>query len=321
MKASGKVDEEISVAREPLVVVARQADGSWPIPFEQGDLFAKVESFHYPAEESRVCRPAERCGIPIVIDAALRLDVLDVIGFAAKATEAEDVLEKRPGISGPTKRMVRTGAADHHTFGHRSITRPVCIIPSRSQRGDGLWRLVNFPVDNDAGREICRRQLQLDVTNGAPMRKPIVGVIGALGALLFASTVSRADPNLSVAELSAVYKAAGLKERSGKVIDDCGQPVTPQVDVIDLNGDGQPEVFVLATDAICYGDAGGQLSLLIKDKQGHWQANLGIPAGGYTVLKTKSQGYPDIEIGGPGFCFPVWRWNGKQYAIYKRCDS
>ena len=33
-------------------------------------------------------------------------------------------------------------------------------------------------------------------------------------------------------------------------------------------------------------------------------------------LATKGVGgWPDIEMGGPGFCFPVWRWNGKAYAL------
>ena len=26
-------------------------------------------------------------------------------------------------------------------------------------------------------------------------------------------------------------------------------------------------------------------------------------------------GWPDIQMGGPGFCFPVWRWNGSAYAL------
>ncbi len=144
----------------------------------------------------------------------------------------------------------------------------------------------------------------------------------ALASLCLAAAAQGGDTvKLAPAEMQAVYKAAGLTERGGKILDTCGKAIEPQVDVVDLNGDGQPEVFVLATDAICYGDAGGELSLLIKDKQGRWQRNLGVPAGAYTLLKTKNQGYPDIEIGGPGFCFPVWRWNGKAYAIHKRCDQ
>jgi hypothetical protein len=121
--------------------------------------------------------------------------------------------------------------------------------------------------------------------------------------------------------MAAVYKAAGLKERGGKILDACGKATEPQVDVVDLNGDGQPEVFVLA-EGTCYGRAGGELSLLIKDSQGRWQSNLGFSAGGYKLLSTKNKGYPDIEIGGPGFCFPVWRWNGKAYAADReRCDQ
>ena len=25
--------------------------------------------------------------------------------------------------------------------------------------------------------------------------------------------------------------------------------------------------------------------------------------------------WPDISVGGPGFCFPVERWNGKEYKL------
>ncbi len=148
----------------------------------------------------------------------------------------------------------------------------------------------------------------------------IVGV-ATLAALLFAAPAqSREVPKLPPAEMAAVYKAAGLTERGGKILDACGKATEPQVDVVDLNGDEQPEVFVLANDSICYGSAGGELSLLIKDKAGRWQRNLGFSAGGYKLLSTKNKGYPDIEIGGPGFCFPVWRWNGRAYASHKRCD-
>lgn len=123
----------------------------------------------------------------------------------------------------------------------------------------------------------------------------------------------------SPSELKVLYKAAGLTVRGGKVLDDCDQPAQADTEIVDLNGDGQPEVFVQVRSS-CYGAAGAQLILLIKDKLGGWQSNFGFPAGGYKLLGTKGKAYPDIEIEGPGFCFPVWRWNGNQYAIYKRCD-
>jgi len=148
----------------------------------------------------------------------------------------------------------------------------------------------------------------------------VVGLAALAALLLVAPAQSREVPKFPPAEMAAVYKAAGLTERGGKILDACGKAVEPQVDVVDLNGDGQPEVFVLANDAVCYGDAGGELTLLIKDSHGRWQANLGFSAGGYKLLSTKNKGYPDIEIGWPGFCFPVWRWNGRAYVIHKRCD-
>ena len=39
---------------------------------------------------------------------------------------------------------------------------------------------------------------------------------------------------------------------------------------------------------------------------------MGIP----TFLKTKGKdGWLDIENGGPGFCFAVYRWNGEKYDV------
>ena len=28
-----------------------------------------------------------------------------------------------------------------------------------------------------------------------------------------------------------------------------------------------------------------------------------------------AENYPDIEVGGPGACFPVERWNGQSYRL------
>lgn len=137
--------------------------------------------------------------------------------------------------------------------------------------------------------------------------------------LISAPTYGGDALKFSPSELKVLYKAAGLTERGGKFMDDCDQPVQPDTEAVDLNGDRQPEVFVQVVSS-CYGAAGSQLTLLIKDKLGHWQSNFGFPAGGYKLLGAKNKGYPDIEIGGPGFCFPVWRWDGNHYAIYKRCD-
>ena len=56
---------------------------------------------------------------------------------------------------------------------------------------------------------------------------------------------------------------------------------------------------------------------MTKDASGTWRGlyeNQGIP----DFLTTRGVGgWPDIVNGGPGFCFPVMRWNGKDYAIIR----
>ncbi|MBI2307899.1 MAG: hypothetical protein HYU78_11420 [Rhodocyclales bacterium] len=143
----------------------------------------------------------------------------------------------------------------------------------------------------------------------------IGAVLGAFGSFAIGASSS----SVSTADTRAIYKAVGLTERAGKLINACDEIVQPELEAVDLNSDGQPEVFVTVLGSCQGGAAGAELSLLIKSK-GHWKVNLGFPASGYKLLTTRNKGFPDIEIEGPGFCFPVWRWNGSQYAIYKRCD-
>lgn len=98
----------------------------------------------------------------------------------------------------------------------------------------------------------------------------------------------------------------------------CDERVEYSAGLVDLNGDGQPEVLTYEYGMCMGGRVGQHVNLYIKDKQGRWRAQFGFP-GEYMPLATRNRGYPDIEFGGPGTCFPVWRWNGQRYAIHKRC--
>ena len=55
-----------------------------------------------------------------------------------------------------------------------------------------------------------------------------------------------------------------------------------------------------------------------KQSSGSWKLMTdgpGIPE----FLKIKgSGGWPDILVGGPGFCFPAERFNGKDYKTHRR---
>ena len=58
--------------------------------------------------------------------------------------------------------------------------------------------------------------------------------------------------------------------------------------------------------------AGEGFWLVSKVTNGGWRLITGGP-GIPEFLKTKGVGgWPDLLVGGPGFCFPVERWNGKE---------
>jgi hypothetical protein len=138
--------------------------------------------------------------------------------------------------------------------------------------------------------------------------------------VLVAITANGAPPvkdALTPADRAAVFKAAGFKARGDTWIRCEEDPSTAsympgRIEVDDLNGDGNPEVWVKESSTFCYGNTAEFFVLLTKDGSG-WRKLLegeGVP----TPLATKRQGWPDIEIGGPGFGkFPVRHWNGKTY--------
>ena len=148
------------------------------------------------------------------------------------------------------------------------------------------------------------------------MRLPAYVLAAAFVSLACVGTVLAADQ----AALDAIQAATGgkMKAVKGKVMDmDCGEEIEYEAEAVDLNGDGQLEVLTQEFGS-CFGRAGVQMNLFIKDKGGKWQPQFGFP-GSPKILEAKNHGFPDIEVLGPGTCFPVWRYDGKQYDIAKRC--
>lgn len=152
------------------------------------------------------------------------------------------------------------------------------------------------------------------------MRFPQLYTVFVVTAFSFPLTVigsqtDTVDKNKTVAEATG----GQFKTVKGKYFDkDCNQSLDYEAEVIDLNGDSRPEVFVSIQGTCLGGATGVHMNLYIKNAKGQWKPQFGFP-GVYQVLSTRFKGYPDIEIGGPGNCFPVWRWNGLQYALYKKC--
>lgn len=82
----------------------------------------------------------------------------------------------------------------------------------------------------------------------------------------------------------------------------------------DINGDGRPEAFVRES-GICYGNIGQHFWLLSRQPNGQWKPMLDAIAIPEFLATRGTDNFPDIQMGGPGFCFPVVRWNGREYKI------
>jgi len=139
--------------------------------------------------------------------------------------------------------------------------------------------------------------------------------------MLVCASVSGAPAKLSPADEAAAFKAAGfkLKGKQWRSCDDSSPSYTPGAveEVRDLNGDRLPEVLLTEGSTSCYGNTGAGYSLLSKQANGSWK-RITYGPGILTFLPTKGVGgWPDIEIGGPGFCFPVERWNGQKYVLQR----
>lgn len=146
-----------------------------------------------------------------------------------------------------------------------------------------------------------------------------IGIVLPATLLALSSNVlSQPAPQSAVAAIQQASNGQ-LKAAKGKYFNkDCNQQIEYDAEAIDLNGDSQLEVFTRHYGTCMGGGAGVSMNLYIKSKSGKWAEQFGVP-GDYKILKTKNKGFPDIQITGPGTCFPVWRWNGQMYDLFKKC--
>lgn len=137
--------------------------------------------------------------------------------------------------------------------------------------------------------------------------------------LLFNNTPTKT----SVTEKNEIYRLTGflLSADKKQFIQDkesAEYPFEAFVLTTDLNKDGKEEVLVQYGNSFTSGYTGSSIVLFIKNSEGKYGLQLGFPGVEPEALATASLGYPDLLIGSPGFEFPVWRWNGKEYSFYKK---
>ena len=130
---------------------------------------------------------------------------------------------------------------------------------------------------------------------------------------------AQAAGDLSAADRAAVFKAAkATKQKDGRwlICTDDPQTAGASIDEVrDLNDDGRPEAVVNEDGTFCNGMAGTRFALLSKQADGSWHSMLDSEGMAEFLPAKGKDGWPDVSIGGPGFCFPVMRWNGTAYAF------
>ena len=125
----------------------------------------------------------------------------------------------------------------------------------------------------------------------------------------------------AASDQAAIFAAAGFRHNRGHWQSECDDPGTPSYEAGkidhygDLNGDGRPDAIVTEGGTYCYGNTGTGFTLLTRVAAGQW-IKLYQSQGVATILKSRANGWPEIQVGGPGFCFPVLRWTGKTYAVH-----
>jgi hypothetical protein len=159
----------------------------------------------------------------------------------------------------------------------------------------------------------CQRTWTYQGAQGYVSLKPCPGEGGARPAV---ATAPPSPPAGNAADRAAAFRAAGFTPTRGKYLA-CDKSQELLIELRDLNGDGRPDAVITDSGTECFGNTGTGYVLVTKEASGTWRKlfeNQGIP----DFQPTRGVGgWPDIVNGGPGFCFPVLRWNGSDYATVR----
>jgi hypothetical protein len=213
-----------------------------------------------------------------------------------------------------------TDAADPTCYGPGGVKAAVIV------REPSGWRLIGGAMGPIKVLQTATRGWR-DYTIDAPGCQPVWGWNGqdytlksncpAGGAQpARAAAAPPPPPAGAAADREAAFRVAGFPAVRGRH-PACDKSQEATIEVRDLNGDGRPDAVVTDYGSECYGMTGQGFVIVTKDAAGAWKqlfGSQGIP----TFLPTRGVGgWPDIENGGPGFCHPVMRWNGRDYAIVR----
>ena len=135
-------------------------------------------------------------------------------------------------------------------------------------------------------------------------------------ALVAAASSALAQAPGNPADREAAFRAAGFPAVGGKH-PACDKSQEAQIEIRDLNGDGRADAVVSDFGDYCYGATEQGFVIVTKEASGAWRKFYSSP--GIATFQTTrgAGGWPDVEVGGPGFCHPVARWNGSDYVTVR----
>lgn len=131
--------------------------------------------------------------------------------------------------------------------------------------------------------------------------------------MLFAAEPERLGPDDQNTIAAALY--ATVSEDGASLLDElCGQPLGYAVTFRDLNGDGEDEVILDHGNTCTVGTTGTRVTVFVRGADGAFAAHLGIPGMIAEIRDSPDGGFAQLLLGGPGFCFGLWGWDGETYA-------
>jgi hypothetical protein len=139
------------------------------------------------------------------------------------------------------------------------------------------------------------------------------------------ASAEAAEIKMSAGDHAALIAVTGYAlAADGTVENACGERVHPQTLPADVGGSvGLAWLIVVGSGPNatgCYGDVPGGLYLVMRDADAY---RLIFADSGYLAILPEMgiDGVHDVAIGGPGFSFPVYEWDGSSYVPADRMIS
>ncbi len=111
----------------------------------------------------------------------------------------------------------------------------------------------------------------------------------------------------------AVLTGLSLNQTTGKFESE-GEEVDVQLMPLDIDHDKNEDLFVITYSMFLYGNTGQGFNLLMKNENGKYHSVLSLPGIPGLIYK-QGNIMPDIQVGGPGFDFPIYSWKNNSYQL------